>query len=317
MKEKNAIHRRLCEAAVLIIVFSSIIFFTACSDNRDITDRLLNEVQAENEDLSALVIKLEGEIVKRDELIDELQNRIERNNDEVSDDLLFYEKEQTHYHGYVRAKQPAEKPDELQSGEIPVELRVLPSDTSALLDEVYRMRVISEVHTFSNEDWLLVESAGRSKFGYVRSNEVEMYERGAANFSESTIAISGIKLGSPYTMAIELLGNEYIHFNAHRSRIVEGIFYDGIDFFYEPVSLKIEEIIVRDEKLKIEGLFGIGDNIEIAKAYFGDGYVTEIAEDKGVFEFIVWPPDGYRLIISYKDGVIRAIRYTIHSSDIG
>lgn len=267
--------------------------------------------------MSALVIKLEGEIENRDELIEELQNRIEKNNDEERDAFLFYEKEKTKYHGYVRAKQPAEKPNELQSGEIPVELRVLPSDTSTLLDEVYRMRVVSEVHTFSNEDWLLVETAGRSIFGYVRSNEVEMYERGASNFSESTIALSGIKLGNPYTTAVEFLGSEYIHFNDHRFRINEGILYGGVEFFYEPVSLKIEEIRVRNEKLKIEGLFGIGDNIEIAKAYFGDGYVTEITEDKGVFEFIVWPSDGYRLIISYKDDVIRNIRYTIYRIDAG
>jgi hypothetical protein len=36
LKEKKAIYRSLCEAVVLLIVLSSIIFLTACNDNSDI-----------------------------------------------------------------------------------------------------------------------------------------------------------------------------------------------------------------------------------------------------------------------------------------
>ncbi len=256
---------------------------------------------------------LEHTIEEKDGSIDELQARLE-----TIDSIEFYEKDRTKYHGYARAKQPAEKPAELQSCEKPIELRSLPSDASALLGEVNRMIIISEVQNAINEDWLLVKTSARSTFGYVRPSEVELYEKGASYINESEIEISGLKLGVSVAGAIELLGRDYIQYKEHRFGPFDGVFYHGIDIFYEPVSLDIKEIRINNRKPKVEGLFGIGDSIEEAKEYFGDGYDTEVTETyEGVYAFTVWTSDGYRLIFSYKEDIIRSIRYTIYSIDVG
>jgi hypothetical protein len=176
------------------------------------------------------------------------------------------------------------------------------------------------VHTSNNEHWLLVKTFGRNRtYGYVPSNEVEIVERGASKLQESEISMSGLRLGASVHDAIKLLGSDYVQYNVPGHYFLEGLIYsktksEDIEILYQPVSKKIEEIRTQSSDLKIEGQFGVGDNIDKVEAYFTEDYDTESEESSyGVYSFTVWLPDENRIVFYCKeDHVISSILFTIH-----
>jgi len=295
-----------------IVILVSIILLTACTGNQEQIhemEGLLDEAEGEIAGMSEQITQLEGTIEEKDQEIEALLTRLEQIEGDQKDAFEFYEKDKTKYHGYAEIKGP-------------YALKALPSESSYSFFE-HRgglAKIITEVHTSNNEHWLLVKTFGRTRtYGYVRSNEVEIVERGASKIQESDITMSGLRLGASVYDAIKLLGSDYVQYNVPGHYFLEGLIYsrsksEDIEILYQPVSKKIEEIRTQCSDLKVEGLFGVGDDIEKVEAYFEEAYETETEESSyGVYSFTVWLPNENRIVFYFKeDHVIYSIHFTIH-----
>ena len=260
----------ICKLGMVVVVLVSVLLMAACTGNQaqiHEMENLLNEAQGEIEGLSAQIIEIEDTIEEKDQRIKELLTRLELIERDQGEDLEFYEKDKTKYHGYAEIKGP-------------YALKSLPSENSYSFFD-YKgglAKIITEVQTSDNEHWLLVKTFGRTRtYGYVRSNEVEIVERGASRIQESEITMSGLRLGASVYDAIKLLGSDYVQYNVPGHYFLEGLIYsksksEDIEILYQPVSKKIEEIRTQCSDLKVEGLFGVGDDIEKVEAYFEEAY---------------------------------------------
>jgi len=298
--------------SILFSTFVFVISTTGCTSNEDDRQKKnsnaceaeLESVYAENKELLLRIEVLNELMESKDKAILELDDK----NDQA-DSLEFYEVEIAEVHGYGVLKEKS------------VELKTLPSENShsfVIVSDI--VEIIGQVRTSNDENWLLVKDTLENTFGYIKTDIIDTFGYFQEFYDSSSMSIFDLHLGDTESDMIRLFGQDF------KIRNVSDYVNEDIAIYYEDerkeiwhtqisydsMTKIINRIHTLNESYKVDGIYGVGDNIDEAITYFRNKFECELIDNK----YLVKDSSGYYLTLYFDDNrVITAMLYKTNEID--
>jgi len=297
---------------VLLLIFVFVVFTTGCTSKQDDRqneyssdcDAELESLHAENKELLLRIEVLNELLESKDKTVFELNDI---NNQSIS--LEFYEVEITEVHGYGVLKEKS------------VDLKTLPLDNSNSFVKISDLvEIIGQVKTSNNENWFLVKSNKKNTFGYIRADNIDTFGYFQEFYDVSSMSISNLRLGDTESDMIKLIGQDFKIKNVsdYANEDIATYYEDEskeiwhTQISYDSVTKIINRIHTFNESYKVDGVYGVGDDIEEAIAYFRNKFECDLYDNK----YVVEDSSGYYLTLYFDDNlVITSVLYKINEID--